>query len=119
CGHWKGRSQTDARIPLKGAWVCYAIQRCGASKPIIAIQGDPKPRLEIIAYVHFESADRAFRLCVGAGRELITRKEFGVRCKEPGPSIGVKNPISPSPRIAQFGLQCPTVDSVVDKFRGI
>jgi hypothetical protein len=44
-------------------------------------------------------------------------KEFGVRRKEPGPSIGIKNPMSPAPGIAEFGLERLTVGSVIDKFR--
>jgi hypothetical protein len=67
--------------------------------------------------VPFERADWVFRLRVSARRELIVGKEFGVRRKEPGPSIGIKNPMSPAPGIAEFGLERPTVGSAIDKFR--
>src|ERR1700756_1178063 len=86
---------------------------------MVAIQGDPEARLEVIAEVPLERADGTLRLGVGAPGELIMRKEFGIRGKEPSSTVSIQDPMAPTAGIAKLGFEGPAVGSVINEFGGI
>jgi hypothetical protein len=65
--HRNRSSETYARIPLHRAWVWYTIHAGDATEPIIAIQRDPQPRLEIITEMALEGTNGTLRLRVNPG----------------------------------------------------
>lgn len=109
----------NTRISLTSAGVLYAIQACRAAKPIVAIEGHPKPRPKVVTEMSLERRNRPLHLRVRARRELVVREELEVRGVEPCSSVGIQNPMTPATRIAKLGFEGPAVGAEIYQFRRV
>jgi hypothetical protein len=62
----------------------------------------------------FEGANGTLGLRVDPGRVLVAGEEFGVGSKEPGPCVGINNPMTPALGVPNFGFKGPAVRSEVN-----
>ena len=52
-----GYRSPDTRVSLLRERVFHTVQTCFPADPIVAVEGDPKPRLEVVADMSFKGAD--------------------------------------------------------------
>src|SRR6516225_5331677 len=108
-------SHAHPRIALERKRFFDAIDAALTAMPEIPVERHPEARLKVTAKVGLDSNDGRFRFCVGAWREGIAREEVGVRGEEPGCSVSVNDPVSPTLRPTGFGFKGPAVRALVDQ----
>src|SRR5579862_304367 len=114
-GDADGSGGADARVRLFGNRVFNAIDARDSSEPIIAVEGDPVARLEVVTQVAFESSDGLLGLGTGAGIVGIARPEIVIGGEEPDSGITIENPFTEALGVAEFGFEGPAVRPPVNQ----
>src|SRR5207253_8197871 len=108
----QGGRYADARAGLARGKILYPAQAGGTAEPEIAVQGEPKPWLEIVAQMALEGADWFLRL----GLWTRGRIEALIGGVEPDSGVCVEEHVFPASGEAKLRFDGPAVGTPVDQF---
>src|SRR5271157_6016552 len=111
----------DAGVHLTGGGILYTVLTCCPAEPEITVERRPHTGLcKVIAQVPFQGPNWLLRLRIGARKEGVVRKEFGIGSEEPHSEVPIEYPFAPPALgIAKFWFEGPAVGAPVDQFGGI
>src|SRR6185369_16017990 len=111
----EGKGPPNAGVFLQSRWIFYPVQAGAPAAPEIAVEGYPEPWLDVVAEVPFEGKYGILPLNVNSRRKLVPGKELVIFRVEPQPRVGIEDPMSPTARKTNLGLEPPTVGTIVDE----
>jgi hypothetical protein len=92
----------------------FAIHANAPTVPIVEVGRDPQTRVDVIADVKLQRADRGFRSAITLSG-IIGGQEIVVRRKQPESTVRFHDQPGDTPGISQLGFEGPSVPASVDE----